>query len=100
MIRANPDWCLEPGQKVIVDKDGSHCVVVESSMVPSSNNKSTPICLHMLRYPDGKVRPCNYAFIIVQCSWCDKKATKFLMQQSFCEECAKKFCDLHAKMNP
>lgn len=99
MIRVTPDFCLEIGQRVIVDKGGQHCVVVESSMVPSSN-KAGPICLHQLRYPDGKVRPCNYSFIIVQCSWCDKPATKFLMHQSFCDVCAEKSRALHAKMNP
>lgn len=31
-----------------------------------------------------------------KCSWCSKPRTKWLMEQAFCDDCAKKFVELHS----
>lgn len=94
MIRATPGDCLPEGTKVIIEGKGNG-VVKKSKMVQSSNNAG-PISLHTIEYQDGKINDCNYAFIIVQCSMCNKPAERYQMHQPVCDKCTGRIASIHA----
>lgn len=86
MIRLRSGELLQEGTRVIIEGVGNG-VVHRSKMVQSSNNAGL-ICLHTIKYEDGSIRDCNYAFIIVQCSMCNKPAKQYMADRPFCDGCA------------
>ena len=96
MIRITSTQLLEEDTQIIVEGKGK-AIVCKSKMVPSSN-KAGPICLHTVKFPDGKIQDCNYAFIIIKCETCDHPAKQYMMHQAVCDDCGKGFVESHRKI--